>query len=57
VAFPDSPIQQVVQEQLDEAWDHINEGLNKWPNMTYEQGVQAALDWMLGNVDDPPMEE
>lgn len=27
----------------------------KWPAMSYEQGVETALDWVLGNGDEPPM--
>lgn len=29
---------------------------NKWPGMTYEQGVAMALDWVLGDEDDDPTE-
>lgn len=25
---------------------------SSWPGMTYEEGVQAALDWVLGLMDE-----
>jgi hypothetical protein len=34
----------------------IEEG-SKYPGMTYEEGVRAALEWVTGDVDDHPMEE
>lgn len=30
---------------------------SKVPGMTYEQGVSAALDWVLENVEEKPMED
>lgn len=30
-------------------------GGSKFPGMTYEDGVQAALDWVLGNSDVDPL--
>lgn len=32
-------------------------GRSKWPGMNYEQGVEAALLWALGDSDDKPMED
>lgn len=29
-------------------------GISKFPSMTYEQGVDAALRWVLGWEDEPP---
>ena len=41
--------------------EQINEGLasrqTKWPNLTYEEGVVAALAWAIGRTDDKPMED
>lgn len=28
----------------------------QWPGMSYEDGVRAALDWVLGEDDQAPME-
>lgn len=30
---------------------------SKWPGMSYEAGVRAAIDWIIGNTDDNPMED
>jgi len=43
--------------QMDKAQESISEGGSKWPGMTYEQGVRAALDWVTEGDDVPPMEE
>ena len=32
-------------------------GSSKWPGMSYEEGVQAALDWVLGDGPDPMSDE
>lgn len=49
------------QEQIDDvvndAWDSINEGTSRYPGMSYEDGVRAALDWVTGEVDENPFEE
>jgi hypothetical protein len=37
--------------------EQIDQGGSRFPGMTYEQGVQAALDWLFGNVEDHPYEE
>lgn len=46
------------EEEIDEQLNKAIEGSYKpsrWPSMTYEQGVRAAMDWLLGDDDDPPM--
>lgn len=45
-----------INEQLDRATEGINEG-TKFHGMSYEDGVRAAIDWMLGNVEEKPMED
>lgn len=32
-------------------------GPSKWSGMTYEQGVRNALQWVLGDSDDKPMDD
>lgn len=54
-------------EQLSRSDDEINDQLNlaaegldsgsRWPGMSYEQGVDSALHWVLGHTDDAPMAE
>lgn len=45
------------QEQLDELMNKvatiIDEGGSTYPGMTYEQGVQAAIDWLEGRDESP----
>lgn len=44
------------QEIIDEMWaasDQANEG-SKWPGMSYEEGVAAALKWVVGETETKP---
>ena len=47
----------VTEEQLDAVVDVCIEaeenGTTKWPGMTYEQGVKAALEWVQGYGEHP----
>jgi hypothetical protein len=45
-----------IEDVIGEAIDAEMEG-SKFPGMTYEQGVQAALQWVTGQSDDNPMAE
>lgn len=42
---------------LNAAMESIDEGRARWPGMTYEQGVDAGIRWLTGEVDDNPMED
>ncbi len=46
-----------IDEQLNRALESEEAGRSKWPGMTYEQGVEAAIRWMSGQVEDKPMED
>jgi hypothetical protein len=46
-----------IDEQMNLAVDSIDAGRSKWPGMSYEQGVDAALRWVRGESEDKPMEE
>lgn len=46
-----------IDEVLNEALESEENGRTRWPGMTYEQGVAAALYWVTGNVEDSPMAE
>ena len=48
------PSDEEIQEQIDAASDHDR---SLWRGMTYEDGVMAALRWVLGDEDQPPMAE
>ena len=45
------------EEELNAAMQANIEGLNKWPGMTYTQGIEAALAWVLGERDEKPYTE
>jgi hypothetical protein len=45
-----------VDEQLNLAVEGVNNG-SRWPGMSYEQGVEAALEWATGQTEDKPTEE
>lgn len=40
---------------LDKAMEGIEEG-SVYPGMSYEEGIQAMYDWLVGNTDDTPFE-
>lgn len=47
------------KEIEDELWQLDSEdtmaGKTRWPGMTYEQGVEQALNWVLGNFSEAPI--
>jgi hypothetical protein len=45
-----------VSEQMNLAIEGVDRG-TRWPGMSYEQGVDAALSWVTGQTDDAPMSE
>lgn len=44
-----------IQGQIDEANETFYD--SRWAGMSYEQGVDAALRWVIGETDEKPMEE
>ena len=49
----------ITEEQIRELIDHlIDEAKDnpKWPSTTYAEGVQAALEWVIGDSDDHPLD-
>ena len=44
-----------IRAMTDKAYDHDHD--NKFFAMTYEQGVAAALAWVIGDEDEEPVEE
>ncbi len=45
--------EQEVDEVLNFAAEALDEG-SKYPGMSYEEGIQNALLWLLGELDDRP---
>lgn len=46
-----------IYDVIDACIESENTGESKYPAMTYEQGVRAALEWVNGDTDDNPMED
>jgi hypothetical protein len=46
-----------VEDMLNDALPEGAEGPSKWLGMTYEQGVDATVRWVLGWTDEKPMED
>lgn len=46
-----------VDSIINQAADQINRGRSKFPGMSYEEGVRAALEWITGDIDDDPMND
>lgn len=49
------PTQEEIDHVLNQASEAEDSGKSRWPGMTYEQGVHAAIMWILGNSEDNPM--
>lgn len=45
-----------INKVLDKCFDAEENG-SVYPGMTYEQGVDAAIRWMIGEEDIPPLED
>ena len=41
------PTETQINELLNECTDYEEEGTSKYPGMTYEQGIKAAIEWLL----------
>lgn len=48
------PSFEAIEEKASEAAERAMEP-TRVPGMSYEEGVSAALDWVLGNVDEDPL--
>lgn len=46
-----------IEEQVSRAYEQIEKGTTRYRGMTYEQGVQEALDWVTGVTEDEPLTE
>jgi hypothetical protein len=55
MAYETERTEEEIQKQYDLACK--TDGYSRWPSMSYESGVMAALDWILGVVDDVPVEK
>lgn len=53
IQVPDEAIDNV----LNLASEQEEKGSTQWSGMTYEQGVKAAILWIVGDSRDNPMED
>jgi len=44
-----------INDLLNEAALNVDAGTPKFPGMSYEEGVQAAINWLTGADDSNPM--
>lgn len=42
-----------VNDVLNQCADSEEEGASRWPGMSYEQGVKAAIEWLQGYGENP----
>lgn len=47
------PREDEIDDVLNRCVESEESGESRWPGMTYEQGVKAALEWMQGFGDNP----
>lgn len=45
-----------VDEQLNLCADLADSGSNPYHGMTYAEGVEAAIRWLTGDSEDPPID-
>jgi hypothetical protein len=48
---------QEIEDQIDKALESKQESPSRLSGMTYEEGVDAALRWVLGDAEYAPMDE
>lgn len=53
MARPQSEIDKIIERCV----ECENKGESLYPDMTYEQGVRAAIEWMTGETNESPLEE
>ncbi len=44
-----------IDGQLNTCYEQMDAGGSRYPGMTFEEGVQQALDWVTGTLDEAPL--
>ncbi len=47
------PTEEQIDEVVNKCVESEETGVSRWPGMTYEQGVKAALEWVQGYGENP----
>jgi hypothetical protein len=45
-----------IRDVIDKTWESMDDG-SAWPGQNYEEGVRNALSWVLGEDEDPMVDE
>ena len=54
----DKPTDDQIEHEAGEAEAIVADGDDRqWPAMSYEQGVRDALQWVIGDRDESPLDE
>lgn len=51
--MPSTPNEAEIDEVLNQCAESADEGVSKFPGETFEQGVQAAIEWLRGLGNNP----
>lgn len=51
------PSENEIDDVLNQCIESEENGESRWPGMTYEQGVKAALEWMQGYGENPLVDD
>ena len=51
------PSKKEIDDALQKCFESESSGQSVFPGMTYEQGVESALNWVLGDTDIDPFED
>lgn len=46
-----------VDKLIDTCIESESEGRSVYPGMTYEQGIRAGIEWLIGETDEYPFDE
>lgn len=49
--------EQEIRDLLNQCADAEETGGSKYPGMSYEQGIKAAIEWIIGDINDHPIND
>lgn len=52
-----TPTKEQIEAELGRAIEQVEKGCSKFFGLTYEEGVDNTIRWMLGESDEAPMDE